>query len=116
MHDNIRNPARVADAREERDVALAAALQHDDALLVGLHAERLEDEREDELLGAAFDEQRGSREEELGAVAVELGQDPECLGLCERRRLKQRGPSLRVVTYESELLHPVDAQEDRCMG
>src|SRR6266498_2960626 len=74
VHDDVRDPACVADAREERDVALATTLEHEYPLLVGLDAERVEDERERQLLGPPLHEQRGAREEQLGAVGVELGE------------------------------------------
>ena len=113
VHDDVRDLARVADAREERHVPLAAALEHDDPLLVGLDAERLEEEREGELLRAALDEERGAREEELGAVAVELRQRAERLRLRERLRLVHRRPEIVRVADERELLEPVDAEEHR---
>ena len=77
VHDDVRDPARVADADEERNVALAATLEHDDTLLVGLDPECVEDQRERQLLRAPFDEERRTREEQFRAVAVELGQGPE---------------------------------------
>ena len=81
MHDDVRHVARVADAREERHVALAAALEHDDALLVRFDVKGFEDERERQLLGSPFDEQGRAREEELRAVAVELRERAEGLRL-----------------------------------
>src|SRR5206468_221021 len=42
---HVRDAARVRDAREQRHVPLAAALEHEDPLLVRVDAERLEDER-----------------------------------------------------------------------
>src|SRR5262249_8022853 len=84
VDDDIGDAACVADAREERHVALAAALQHEDPLLVGVDAERVEDEWEGELLGPALDENRAPCEEELRAVAVELGERAEGLRLGER--------------------------------
>ena len=106
-------PQALADAREERHVALAAALEHEDPLLVGVDAERVEDERERQLLGAALDEHGAAREEELGAVAVELRERAEALGLGQRLGLEERRAAGRRVADERELLEPVDAEEDR---
>src|SRR5581483_8524253 len=112
VDDDVRDAARVADPREERDVALPSALEHHDPLLVGLDPERLEHEREGELLGASFDEQCRPCEEELGAVAVELREHAERFRLLERLRLEERRPLRCVMADERELLHPVDAEED----
>ena len=110
---DVRDRADVADLREQRDVALARAVDHRDRLLVGVEAERLEDEREHELLGAPFDEQHGAREEDLGALGVELADEPERSLLRERLRLRERRAGALVVPDEHELLEPVDAEEDR---
>ena len=82
----------------------------------GVDAERVEEEREDELLGPALDEHAHAREEELGAVAVELRERAEALRLGERLRLEERRPARRRVTDERELLELVDAEEDRRVG
>jgi hypothetical protein len=116
VDDDVRDAARVGDAREERHVALPAALEHEDPLLVGVDAERVEDERERELLRSPLDEDRAAREEELGAVAVELGERAERLGLRERLGLEERRPARRRVADERELLELVDAEKDRRVG
>src|SRR4029079_6020534 len=79
----------------------------------GVDAERLEHERERELLGASLHEHGAAREEELGAVAVELRERPERLGLRERLGLAERRPARRRGANERELLELVDAEEDR---
>src|SRR5581483_2760513 len=112
VDDDVRNLAGVADADEERDVALAAALEHEDPLLVDVDAERLEDEREDQLLRPSLDEHRTAGEEQLRAVAVELGEDAEGLGLGERFRLEELRTAVPAVPDERQLLEPVDAEED----
>ena len=66
-----------------------------------------------ELLGAPLDEHGAAREEELGAVAVELRERTERLGLRERLRLEERRPAGGRVTDERELLELVDAEEHR---
>jgi hypothetical protein len=113
---DVRDAARVGDAREERHVALAAALEHEDSLLVGVYAERVEDERERELLRPSLDEDRTAGEEELRAIAVELGERAEGLGLRERLRLEERRSARRRVADERELLELVDAEKDRRVG
>src|SRR5205085_6291351 len=113
-HD-VWDAARVADAREERNVPFPAALENDDPLLVGVDPERLEHKRERQLFRAPFDEQGSPREEELGAIAVELREHPKRFRLGERLGLEERGPMLRMMSHQGELLHPVDAQEDGCM-
>ena len=116
VDDDVRDAAGVGDAREERHVALAAALEHEDPLLVRVDAERVEDERERELLGATLDEHGAARQEELGAVAVELRQRAEPLGLGQRLGLEERGPAVGGVPDERELLELVDAEKDRRVG
>ena len=116
VHDDVRDAAVVADAREERHVALAAALEHEHALLVGLDAERVEDEREVSFSVRPSTRSAARARKELRAVAVELRERPEALGLGERLRLEERRPAVGGVAHERELLHPVDAQEDRCVG
>src|SRR5213078_589383 len=74
VDDDVRDAAGVRDAREERHVPLATALEH---------------ERERQLLGASLDEHRAAREEELGAVAVELRERAERLGLGQRLWLEE---------------------------
>src|SRR5207244_7992198 len=111
VNDHVRDVARVADAREQRDVPFAAALEDQDPLLIRLDAERLEHEWKRELLRAPLDEQRGPREEQLGAVAVELRQHAERLRFGERLRLEQRRADLRMVSYERELLDAIDTEE-----
>jgi hypothetical protein len=80
---------------------------------IGIDAERVEDERKRELLGATLDEHRAARQEELGAVAAELRERPEPLGLRQRLGLEERGPARRGVTDQRKLLELVDAEEDR---
>ncbi len=70
-------------------------------------------QRERELLRSPLDEDRAAGEEELGAVAVELGERAERLGLRERLGLKERRPTRRRVADERELLELVDAEKDR---
>src|SRR5262249_53559806 len=89
VDDHVRDAAGVGDPREERHVPLASALEYENALLVGIDAERVEDERERELLGPSLDEDGAPREEQLSAVAVDLRQSPERPGLRERLRLKE---------------------------
>lgn len=113
MDDDVRDAAGVGDAREQRHVALAAALEHKDPLLVGVDAERVEDERERELLRATLDEHRATREEELGPVAVELRQRSEPLGFRQWLGLEERGPAGAGVPDERELLELVHAEKDR---
>ena len=62
---------------------------------------------------ATLDEHRAARQEELGAVAVELRQCPEPLGLRQWLGLEERGPSGRGVPDERELLELVHAEKDR---
>ena len=116
VHDHIWNVAGVADAREERHVPLAAAFEDEDAFLVRLDAERVEHERERELLGAALDEQHCTCEEELRAVAVELREHAERLRLGERLRLEERRAVVIRVSHEREVFDAVDAEEDRSVG
>ena len=68
-----------------------------------------------ELLGAAFDEQHGTRKEELRTVAVELRQNTERLRLRKRLRLEERRAVIVRVPHEREILDAVDAEEDRRM-
>src|SRR5262249_18155816 len=116
VDDDVRDAAGVRDAREERHVALPAALEHEDPLLVQIDAERVEDEREDELLGPTLDEHGAAREEELGTVAVELRERAERLGLRERLGLEERRPARRGVADERELLELSHAEEDGRVG
>ena len=66
-----------------------------------------------ELLGAPLDEHGAAREEQLGAIAVELRERAEPLRLRERLGLEERRPAGRRVADERELLELVDAEEDR---
>jgi hypothetical protein len=113
VNDDVRDRARAAEAREERDVALPTALENENPLLVRLDPERVEDERERQLLGAAFDEQHRPREEDLGAVGVELGEHAERLGLLERVGLEERRALVARMPDERQILDAIDAQEDR---
>src|SRR5207248_11350391 len=111
VDDAVLDAPRVADARKERHVALAAALEDDDPLLVGLDVERLEHEWKRQLLRATLDEQGGAREEELGAIAVELGERAERLRLRQRVGLEQRRADVGGMSDERQLLEAVDAEE-----
>ena len=111
MDDDVRHVAGVADAREQRNVPLTAALEDENPFLVRLDPERVEHERKRHLLGAPFDEEDGPREEELCAVAVELGKHAERLRLLQRLRLEERRPLVSPVPHDRKVLDPVDAEE-----
>ena len=116
VDDDVRDLARVAHLGEERDVPLAGAVDDRDRLLVGVVAERAEHERERELLGAPLDEHHRAREEDLGALGVELREQAKRLLARELVGLQQRRAGAVVVAHEHELLEPVDAEEDRRVG
>ena len=111
MHDHERDPTGPADAREDRDVRLAAALDDGDLRPVGIVAEGGEDRRQDELFRPALDEDRRAREEELAPLGVELAHDPEGLVGVERLRLDDVRASPGRVADEDELLQPRDVEE-----
>src|SRR6185369_12569513 len=94
---------------------LPPAFEDEDSLLVRLDAERVEDERERELLRAALHEQHRPCEKELGAVVVELRDDAKRLRLVERLRLEERRAASLRVADDREILDPVDAEKHRCM-
>src|SRR5262249_5824348 len=75
-------------------------------------AERVEHEGKRQLLGAALDEHRAAREEQLGAVTVELRERAKRLGFRQGLGLEERRAARRRVTDERELLELVDAEED----
>ena len=79
-------------------------------------AERAEDERQRHLLGAALDEQRRPREEELAPLGVQLAERAEArrgrqrLGMDDRRALR------RAPLHERELVEPADVEERGRVG
>ena len=114
VDDDVRDAARVADAREERHVALAAALEHEDPFLVRLDAERLEDERERQLLGAPLDEQRAQRARKSSARSLSNSESARnASASASGSGWKSVVPPVGRVADERELLEPVDAEEDR---
>ena len=60
---NAGNSRRLADPYEQGNVRLAAAVDDSHGIAIGVVAERLEDERERELLGASLHEQHRARQE-----------------------------------------------------
>ena len=113
VDDDEGDAAGLADAGEDRDVRLPAALDDRDLGPVGVVAERGEDGREDELLRAALDEDRRAGEEELAPLRVELAHDPERLVRLERLRPDDVRAALGIVSDEHELLETGDVQEGR---
>ena len=113
VDDDERDPARLADPGEHRDVGLPAALDDGDLRAVGVVAERREDGREHELLRPPLDEDRGAGEEELAPLGVELAHHPKRLVRVERLRLHDMGAAAGAVADEDELLQPRDVQEGR---
>ena len=116
VHHHVRDLTRVADLGEERDVPFAGAVDNRDRLPIGVVAERAEHERERELLRAPLDEHHCAREEDLGALGVELRGQSECLLFREGVGLQQRRAGAVVVAHEHELLEPVDPEEDGRVG
>ena len=113
VHSDERDPGGPADAREERDIRLAAALDDRDRLAVDVVPERREHEREHQLLSQALDEHDRAGEEELAARSVELGHHPEVVVSGNGLGLEGMRPGTRTALDEDELVHPRHVEEGR---
>ena len=113
VDDDVRDARPPADLDEERQVRLAAALDDRDLLAVRVVAERVEDERERDLLGHALDEDRRAREEQLAALRVELAHDPERVVDVDRAQPLDRGDAELVAADEVDLLERGDVEQAR---
>ena len=100
MEHGERDPRRSADAGEQRDIALAAALDDRDAFAVGVVAEGFERERQRQAFGRTLDEQRRLGEEELAARRVELGQHAQVV--VRRERLRAEHPPVVAATRSTK--------------
>ena len=117
VHDDVRDLARVADLGEQRDVPFAGAVDDRDRLPVGVVAERAEHERERELLRSPLDEHHRAREEDLGALGVELRDQR---GAPASRGSASGCRSVVPVRWSwrtsTSCVEPVDAEEDGRVG
>ena len=103
----------MADADEQPQVRLAAAVHDGHLLAIHVIAERAEHERERELLGAALHEQRSAREEQLAALRVDLAERAEALLRAQRLRLDDARARARAVLDQRQLLQAPHVQERR---
>ena len=114
MDDDVRDVARVGDAREERHVALAAALEHEDPLLVGVDAERVEERAGTSSFSVRPSTRTAQRARKSSARSLSNSESARnALRLRERLGLVERRAAGRRVADERELLELVDAEEDR---
>jgi len=65
---------------------------------------------------SCLDEEHGARQEDFGAIGVELREHPEGLLLRQRLRLQQPCACSLVVANEHEVGQRVDAEEGRSVG
>ena len=111
VDDDEGDAAGLADAGEDRDVRLPAALDDRDLGPVGVVAERGEDGREDELLRAALDEDRRAGEEELAPLASNSLTIRNASSASSGSGPDDVRAALGIVSDEHELLEAGNVQE-----